>query len=205
MNRTILGTLHYLCFYEWWYARQSMSKITCGSHIGFHFVVLYCQMHSICTFNLHTTFFSLSNVSLFTGVILYILLVGYPPFWDEDQHRLYAQIKAGAYDVSYKTCCRIWDFLRPASDVEYIRVCSSFELLVFLFLVSLTRVGHSNTRSEEPNQPNADSQSFKENYSFRGFEAPMDLRMYFILQLLCLSLCIISYQITLKSSSFITH
>lgn len=34
------------------------------------------------------------------GVILYILLVGYPPFWDEDQHRLYAQIKAGTYDVS---------------------------------------------------------------------------------------------------------
>jgi len=36
----------------------------------------------------------------FAGVILYILLVGYPPFWDEDQHRLYAQIKAGAYEVS---------------------------------------------------------------------------------------------------------
>lgn len=34
------------------------------------------------------------------GVILYILLVGYPPFWDEDQHKLYQQIKAGAYDVS---------------------------------------------------------------------------------------------------------
>lgn len=33
------------------------------------------------------------------GVILYILLVGYPPFWDEDQNRLYAQIKAGSYDV----------------------------------------------------------------------------------------------------------
>jgi len=33
------------------------------------------------------------------GVILYILLVGYPPFWDEDQHKLYAQIKAGAFDV----------------------------------------------------------------------------------------------------------
>ncbi|CAF3461697.1 unnamed protein product [Rotaria socialis] len=32
------------------------------------------------------------------GVILYILLVGYPPFWDEDQHRLYNQIKSGAYD-----------------------------------------------------------------------------------------------------------
>lgn len=41
----------------------------------------------------------------FTGVILYILLVGYPPFWDEDQHRLYAQIKAGAYDVSY------WEYM----------------------------------------------------------------------------------------------
>ncbi|XP_032225571.1 calcium/calmodulin-dependent protein kinase type II delta chain isoform X2 [Nematostella vectensis] len=32
------------------------------------------------------------------GVILYILLVGYPPFWDEDQHKLYAQIKTGNYD-----------------------------------------------------------------------------------------------------------
>ena len=39
-------------------------------------------------------------VCVCAGVILYILLVGYPPFWDEDQHRLYAQIKAGAYDVS---------------------------------------------------------------------------------------------------------
>lgn len=37
------------------------------------------------------------------GVILYILLVGYPPFWDEDQHKLYQQIKAGAYDVSART------------------------------------------------------------------------------------------------------
>lgn len=39
-------------------------------------------------------------VVLQSGVILYILLVGYPPFWDEDQHKLYQQIKAGAYDVS---------------------------------------------------------------------------------------------------------
>ena len=39
-------------------------------------------------------------VFFFVGVILYILLVGYPPFWDEDQHKLYSQIKAGAYDVS---------------------------------------------------------------------------------------------------------
>lgn len=45
-----------------------------------------------------------NNVCMFclcvSGVILYILLVGYPPFWDEDQHKLYQQIKAGAYDVS---------------------------------------------------------------------------------------------------------
>lgn len=34
------------------------------------------------------------------GVIMYILLVGYPPFWDEDQKRLYAQIKLGRFDVS---------------------------------------------------------------------------------------------------------
>lgn len=34
-----------------------------------------------------------------TGVILYILLVGYPPFWDEDQKRLYAQIKSAKYEV----------------------------------------------------------------------------------------------------------
>ncbi|CAO1402984.1 unnamed protein product [Diamesa hyperborea] len=37
------------------------------------------------------------------GVILYILLVGYPPFWDEDQHKLYAQIKAGTYDPEWDT------------------------------------------------------------------------------------------------------
>lgn len=34
------------------------------------------------------------------GVILYILLVGYPPFWDEDQKRLYSQIKMAKYEVS---------------------------------------------------------------------------------------------------------
>ena len=39
--------------------------------------------------------------TLLLGVILYILLVGYPPFWDEDQHKLYAQIKAGSFDVSH--------------------------------------------------------------------------------------------------------
>lgn len=45
-------------------------------------------------------FETINFLFLIKGVILYILLVGYPPFWDEDQHRLYSQIKAGAYDVS---------------------------------------------------------------------------------------------------------
>lgn len=45
-------------------------------------VIMFCVVPSVCI-----------------GVILYILLVGYPPFWDEDQHKLYAQIKAGAFDV----------------------------------------------------------------------------------------------------------
>lgn len=58
-----------------------------------YFIAFYfCQVY---LFN-----FLWSSVS---GVILYILLVGYPPFWDEDQHRLYQQIKAGAYDVGHMT------------------------------------------------------------------------------------------------------
>eukprot|EP00056_Hartaetosiga_gracilis_P014436 m.240565 g.240565 ORF g.240565 m.240565 type:complete len:464 (-) comp15422_c0_seq1:73-1464(-) len=32
------------------------------------------------------------------GVILYILLVGYPPFWEEDQKKLYQQIKKCEFD-----------------------------------------------------------------------------------------------------------
>ena len=64
-------------------------------------------------FELHVSVFALTHVqsctctcttvctvhALYTGVILYILLVGYPPFWDEDQKRLYAQIKSAKYDV----------------------------------------------------------------------------------------------------------
>ena len=48
-------------------------------------------------------------------MILYILLVGYPPFWDEDQHRLYAQIKAGAYDYPSPE----WDTVTPEVLLNY--------------------------------------------------------------------------------------
>ncbi|NXD88872.1 KCC2B kinase, partial [Halcyon senegalensis] len=43
------------------------------------------------------------------GVILYILLVGWGGFWDEDQHKLYQQIKAGAYDFPWGG----WDTVTP--------------------------------------------------------------------------------------------
>ena len=47
--------------------------------------------------------------SLMPGVILYILLVGYPPFWDEDQQKLYAQLRGGAYDFPSPE----WDSVTP--------------------------------------------------------------------------------------------
>ncbi|CDW55756.1 calcium:calmodulin dependent protein kinase type [Trichuris trichiura] len=52
----------------------------------------------------------LNQKALFiAGVILYILLVGYPPFWDEDQGRLYAQIRAGCYEYPSPE----WDTVTP--------------------------------------------------------------------------------------------
>lgn len=42
-------------------------------------------------------------------MILYILLVGYPPFWDEDQYNLYSQIKRGQYDYPTPE----WDTVTP--------------------------------------------------------------------------------------------
>ena len=48
------------------------------------------------------------------GVILYILLVGYPPFWDEDQQKLYAQIRGGAYDFPSPE----WDSVTPEVSMQ---------------------------------------------------------------------------------------
>jgi hypothetical protein len=39
-------------------------------------------------------------------------------------------------------------------------------------------MGHSNTRSKELDQSDANSEPFEENYSFGSFEAPVDLRTY---------------------------
>jgi hypothetical protein len=57
-------------------------------------------------------------------------------------------------------------------------LCFKLQLLIFLLLVSFTRMGHSNTRSKEPDQSDANSEPFEENYSFGSFEAPVDLRTY---------------------------
>lgn len=64
------------------------------SHVGF---LLPSEGQTLVSFTVSVN--DLIFCLIFPGVILYILLVGYPPFWDEDQHRLYQQIKAGAYDV----------------------------------------------------------------------------------------------------------
>lgn len=62
----------------------------------------FAGRNNVCWKLIHFNFYDNLIWSYISGVILYILLVGYPPFWDEDQARLYAQIKAGAYDVSNK-------------------------------------------------------------------------------------------------------
>ena len=57
------------------------------------------------------------------GVILYILLVGYPPFWDEDQKRLYNQIKMAKYDVREpQTVLTFKQYVWPGKYLNNIRV-----------------------------------------------------------------------------------
>lgn len=45
------------------------------------------------------------------GIILYILLCGYPPFYDEDNARLFRLIKAGDYEFDPQ----FWDPISPAA------------------------------------------------------------------------------------------
>lgn len=82
---------------------------TSGPVVGFfppHFLISSFPRFLVSLFSHHSKVYLCLS---FSGVILYILLVGYPPFWDEDQHRLYQQIKAGAYDVGHVThsLCRM--------------------------------------------------------------------------------------------------
>ncbi|XP_071438415.1 LOW QUALITY PROTEIN: calcium/calmodulin-dependent protein kinase type II delta 1 chain [Sinocyclocheilus grahami] len=76
------------------------------------------------------------------GVILYILLVGYPPFWDEDQHRLYQQIKAGAYDVR---------FLKQIYSISYISyVTIAYSIGAILTTMLATRNFSSKNPYKKP-------------------------------------------------------
>ena len=68
--------------------------------LGVWFVSLCRSFGGACRIKSHALNIA-NHVCFSSGVILYILLVGYPPFWDEDQHKLYQQIKTGAYDVSF--------------------------------------------------------------------------------------------------------
>lgn len=45
------------------------------------------------------------------GVVLYILLVGYPPFWDDDQGKMFELIKKGRYEYPSPE----WDSVTPAA------------------------------------------------------------------------------------------
>ncbi|XP_026165729.1 calcium/calmodulin-dependent protein kinase type II subunit gamma-like isoform X9 [Mastacembelus armatus] len=83
----------------------------CGQLVRIH---LFCPSVFVCCIHLFIkTVFCIVVYSYMvlcvSGVILYILLVGYPPFWDEDQHKLYQQIKAGAYDFPSPE----WDTVTP--------------------------------------------------------------------------------------------
>lgn len=97
------------------------------------------------------------------GVILYILLVGYPPFWDEDQHRLYAQIKAGSYDVRIVAIS-----LRDGKVGIFASTLS--------FAVPESGMGHRHAGSQEPHQSDADGESGKEDHRQRGIETSVDMR-----------------------------
>ncbi|XP_038148881.1 calcium/calmodulin-dependent protein kinase (CaM kinase) II beta 1 isoform X13 [Cyprinodon tularosa] len=89
--REMLSLKHYIhmVFAKCSYTKQKVELILCFCCICFFLCVFACACDS--------------------GVILYILLVGYPPFWDEDQHKLYQQIKAGAYDFPSPE----WDTVTP--------------------------------------------------------------------------------------------
>lgn len=77
------------------------------------------------------------------GVILYILLVGYPPFWDDNQSRLFELIKAGKYEVSTGPT---WPSLQ-GMQVEWHAV--SFTVLFpFPLPVSISRMGHSSEKCQ---------------------------------------------------------
>ena len=70
------------------------------------------------------------------GVILYILLVGYPPFWADDNSEMYEQIKAGDYDIASAD----WDGV-GTFDFATIRVTLWLSVLLMFFVVHVYALG----------------------------------------------------------------
>ena len=68
----------------------------------------------------------LFSIKFFPGVILYILLVGYPPFWDEDQHRLYAQVRFLFILLLGSTSCQPSFLNKPPFVLICLMPCSAF-------------------------------------------------------------------------------
>lgn len=78
------------------------------------------------------------------------MLVGYPPFWDEDQHRLYAQIKAGAYDVCISNNYSNYQYLNCFTTTVLIFVIYylSFKPQNFFFFFDETHVNVPNIKKK---------------------------------------------------------
>jgi calcium/calmodulin-dependent protein kinase I len=82
------------------------------------------------------------------GVITYILLCGFPPFYDENNQALFAQIKAGAYDFPSP----YWDgvsaeakeFIRKLLVVDPKKRLSARELLEHSWLATAAGKGATN-------------------------------------------------------------
>ena len=77
------------------------------------------------------------------GVILYILLVGYPPFWDDNQTRLFELIKTGKYEVSASPS-RTHALTVGTHEQWNTMPCILTLSLPFPLSVSIPRMGHGN-------------------------------------------------------------
>ncbi|XP_071952325.1 calcium/calmodulin-dependent protein kinase type II delta chain-like isoform X4 [Antedon mediterranea] len=86
------------------------------------------------------------------GVILYILLVGYPPFWDEDQQKLYNIIKHGKYDYPSPEWDTVTqeakDLINRMLTIEPSRRITASEALKHAWIANRERVASSVHRQQ---------------------------------------------------------
>ncbi|KAI0990467.1 hypothetical protein GJ496_004796, partial [Pomphorhynchus laevis] len=86
------------------------------------------------------------------GVILYILLVGYPPFWDEDQSKLYAQIKRGAIEYPSPEWDTVTqeakDIINAMLNVNYRKRITAVEALNHVWIKESSQIASTLHRQE---------------------------------------------------------